>query len=289
MNDRTIARVAVSAAAIGIGAVLTFTAPASAAPTAPGTTQPAAPVHDPAVLAGLDELTTETAHDPAARAGVTALRDYAALVDIAELRATNGVFTPFAYPALTFGCGGNGLITTIFAAGTANGPSSNISYEAPGTLTFHATPSHPGAPLSSGLVVAWLNINNGRSGISALDDMTEYHMPSLSKTVDSGPGTVIASMWGTINYPGAMCVMTPTVGLFGVPEAPVQAPPPAPAPNPEPQPAAPGDNTPGHPAPDGSAPAPATPPAPQPETAPAPPSSAAATTSPAPAGVQVGR
>jgi hypothetical protein len=41
-------------------------------------------------------------------------------------------------------------------------------------------------------------------------------------------------MWGIIDYPFAHCVMTPTVGLFTVPDFP--APPPA-APQPAPQPA----------------------------------------------------
>ncbi|SLJ27055.1 Uncharacterised protein [Mycobacteroides abscessus subsp. abscessus] len=88
-------------------------------------------------------------------------------------------------------------------------------------------------------MVAWVNVNNGRSGIDALDDRTEYGLPSLSKTVASGPGTVIASMWGVIGYPGAHCVMTPTVGTFTVPDAPAPPAPAEPAPLPAPAPAAP--------------------------------------------------
>ncbi|WP_228816007.1 hypothetical protein [Nocardia cyriacigeorgica] len=260
-------------ACLGVGAALTFTATATADP---------APTP---VEKGLTALADRAEGDKAATAGVGALRDYTELVDVAKLREINGAFAPFAYPAPTFGCGVNGLVTTIIGAGTANGPSANVGLNsAPGTLMFHATPAHSGVPLSSGLVVAWVNINNGASGIDMLDERTELGTPALAKTVNSGPGTVLASMWGTIDYPGARCVMMPTVGTFSVAEQPVQLPPPAesPAPAPGPAPApAPGDS--GN-AGSGEAVAP---PAPEPAPAPAP----AATTAPpkpqVPAGTQV--
>ncbi|WP_068068054.1 hypothetical protein [Nocardia xishanensis] len=228
MNGRTIARVAATVTSL-VGAVLPLTGPAAAAP-------------DATIDQAVTQLTERAGTDPAARAGVDALGSYVKLVDVAELRDIAGAWAPFAYAAPTFGCGSNGPITTIIAAGTTQGsnPDHGASPE-PGTLRFSATPSHSGAPLNSGLVVAWLNVNNGLSGIDALDDMTEFNLPTLSKTVHTGPGTVIASMWGVIGYPGAHCVMTPTVGTFVVPEAPVAAPAPAaPAPvAPETAPAAP--------------------------------------------------
>ncbi|MGY2006672.1 hypothetical protein ACW9HC_06795 [Nocardia gipuzkoensis] len=225
MNGRTIARAAAAAASLGIGAVLTFSAPATAERTQ-------APVD-----AGLTHLTDLAGADASAQEGVAALTRYAALVDAANLRDVSSVFTPFSYAAPTFGCGSNGPITTIIAAATTDGGGTGRDLNvAPGELRFSATPSHSGAPLASGLVVAWVNVNTGASGLDPLDDVTEYRLPSLSKTVKSGPGTVIASMWGIIDYPFAHCVMTPTVGLFTVPDYP--APPPA-APAPAPQPAAP--------------------------------------------------
>ncbi|WP_328387813.1 hypothetical protein [Nocardia sp. NBC_00416] len=239
MHNNIVARTAATAAALGISAALTF-APAAAAP---------APT--PAETA-LSALTEQTAGQPENHAGVDALAHYADFVAASHI-STIGQYTPFVYAAPTFGCGSNGPITTIVAAGTANGPSANI-HGTPGTLTFHATPGHSGIPETSGLVVAWININNGRSGLTMLDDRTELGTPSLSKTVPSGPGTVLASMWGTINFPGALCVMTPTVGMFPVPVEPL----PAPAPAPQSAPAEPG------------APAPAPAPSPQPEPAPAP-------------------
>ncbi|MBF6362624.1 hypothetical protein IU447_21185 [Nocardia farcinica] len=231
MNGRTIARAAAAALTIGLGAAVPF-APANAVPDT------AAP--DSVVDAAITQLTERAGEDVTAREGVGALAKYTELVDVAQLRDIAGAWAPFAYAAPTFGCGSNGPITTIVAAATTygNAPDQAANPE-PGTLRFSATPAHSGAPLSSGLVVAWVNVNNGRSGIDALDDRTEYGLPSLSKTVASGPGTVIASMWGVIGYPGAHCVMTPTVGTFTVPDAPAPPAPAEPAPLPAPAPAAP--------------------------------------------------
>ncbi|MFX0575651.1 hypothetical protein [Nocardia nepalensis] len=231
MNGRSIARAAAALTSLGIGAVLTLTGTAAAEPSP--------------VDAGLEQLTTAAGPDPAAQAGVGALNQFTKLVDIAELRNVSAAFTPFAYAAPTFGCGSIGPVTTIIAAASTDGANPNGAVDPlPGTLRFSATPAHSGSPLSSGLVVAWLNVNTGASGLSTLDDRTEYGLPTLSKTVASGPGTVIASMWGMIDYPFAHCVMTPTVGMFFVPDRPVVAPPPpapeagAPAPAPAPATAA---------------------------------------------------
>ncbi|MEU1983307.1 hypothetical protein [Nocardia sp. NPDC019395] len=256
MHNRIVARTAATAAALGISAALTFTTPAAA--------QPAPTPGEAAMIA----LTEQTAGDPAARPGVDALRNYHDIVAASEISDISR-YAPFVYAAPTFGCGDNGVITTTFAAGTANGPSSNL-HGTPGTLTFHATPRHSGIAQASGLVVAWININNGRAGLDTLSDITEFGTPSLSQTVNSGPGTVLASMWGTVTYPGALCVMTPTVGLFSVPDEPAAAPAPVPdaavpPPAPQPVPAAPGQ----------PAPAPAPAPGPQP---------AAPASQPAPAG-----
>lgn len=245
MHNRIVARTAAAAAALGIGAVLTCTTPAAAAPDpTPGET-------------ALTTLTEQTADDPAARPGVDALRSYHDFVADGDIADISG-YAPFTYAAPTFGCGNNGVITTTFAAATANGPSINLSGK-PGTLTFHATPRHSGIPQSSGLVVAWININNGRSGLDPVSDVTQFGTASLSRTVDSGPGTVLASMWGTVGYPGALCVMTPTVGLFSVPDLPPA--PPAPTPDAAVPPA---------PAPQSAPAVPAQPAAPAPAPAPAP-------------------
>lgn len=262
MNGRSIAGKAATVTAASIGALAILTATASAEPLDDG-------------LAHLSELAGD---DAATQAGVGAIDSFTQLVGPDTLRDIAAEFTPFTYAAPTFGCGSNGPITTIIAAATFEGPGprTDASLE-PGDIRFSASPRHSGVPLSSGLSVAWVNINTGHSGVVALDDQTEYHMPSLSKTVHSGAGTVVASMWGTIDYPGARCVMTPTVGTFVIPDLPVAAPESPAAPT-EPEPTSPGSGESASgapraqsPAPQNAAPAPAPAPEPEPTPAPAPP------------------
>ncbi|MFI7002972.1 hypothetical protein [Nocardia sp. NPDC050175] len=288
MNGRTIARAASAVTALGIGAALTIGGTATADP-------------EPSPLdTGLAHLTETAGPDPTVQAGVGALTEYTKLADVAGLRHVTSAFTPFAYAAPTFGCGSIGPVTTIIAAATTDGVGNSQDLNvAPGTLRFSATPAHTGTPLASGLVVAWVNINNGASGIDPLDDLTEYGLPSLSKTVNSGPGTVIASMWGIIDYPFAHCLMTPTVGTFMVPDQPVIQPKPSntnapglvtPGPNgteigPEAAPPVEQKPAPAAPAP-ASAPAPPAPEA-APAPAPAPPAAPTPTTPSAPAGAAV--
>lgn len=285
MNGRTIARAATAVTALGIGAALTMGSTAGADP-------------EPSPLdTGLAHLTETAGPDPTVQAGVGALTEYTKLADVAGLRHVTSAFTPFAYAAPTFGCGSIGPVTTIIAAATTDGIGNNQDLNvAPGTLRFSATPAHTGTPLASGLVVAWVNINNGASGIDPLDDITEYGLPSLSKTVNSGPGTVIASMWGIIDYPFAHCLMTPTVGTFMVPDQPVIQPKPsntgapglvAPGPNGTEVGPAPEPTVEQKPAPAPAAPVPAPAPA-VPEAAPAPAPAPAPTTAPSvPAGAAV--
>ncbi len=247
--------------AASIGAVVVLAANASASP--------------------LDDAITHLRHlageDVNTKAGVDAIASFTNIVGADKLRDISAQFIPLGYAAPTFGCGSNGPITTIIAAATVEGPGPRTPTSlTPGDVRFSASPAHTGVPLASGLNVAWVNVNNGQSGIAVLDDVTEYQLPSLSKTITSGAGTVVASMWGTIDYPGARCVMTPTVGTFVVPDLPVAAPE-APA-APEPQAPAPGSGAPGPgaaqsqaPAPETPAPAPAPAETPQPAPAPAPP------------------
>ncbi|MFD3506276.1 hypothetical protein [Nocardia sp. NPDC058666] len=248
MNGSSIAGKAAAVTAASIGAL------ALLAPTAVAT-----PMDD-----GISHLVHLAGEDVSAKAGVGAVTGFTTMVGADALRDISAQFTPFAYAAPTFGCGSNGPITTIIAAATVEGPGPTTPTSlTPGDLRFSASPRHSGSPLASGLSVAWVNVNNGQSGIVALDDQTEFNLPSLSKTVRSGAGTVVASMWGTIDYPSARCVMTPTVGTFVVPDLPV-APPetPAAAPAPESQGVNPGSSdsgsgTPTTKAPEAAAPVPA--------------------------------
>ncbi|MDO3645415.1 hypothetical protein [Nocardia mangyaensis] len=275
MNGRSIAGKAATVTAASFGALAILAATAGAAPT---------PLED-----GIANLTEIAGDDAATKAGVSAIDSFTELVGPDTLRDIATEFTPFTYAAPTFGCGSNGPITTIIAAATFEGPGPRTENSLePGDIRFSASPRHSGVPLSSGLSVAWVNINTGHSGVIALDDQTEYHMPSLSKTVHTGAGTVVASMWGTIDYPGARCVMTPTVGTFVIPDLPVAVPE-APAAPTEPEGTSPGSGESSSgaprsqaPAPQSAAPAPAPAPAPAetppPAPAPAPPAPPAAVT-----------
>ncbi|MRH91110.1 hypothetical protein GFY24_27340 [Nocardia sp. SYP-A9097] len=184
-------------------------------------TATAAPKIDTPVDAAIAYLTETAGTDQNALAAVTTTGKTAELVAAAGLK--NIGFTPFGYQAPTLGCGFN-LPFTMTAASAVSGqagPDTGLAGP-PGTLRFQAAPATVGMPLASGLSVAWLNVGNGRSGITPLDEMTEYNLPSLAKTVDTGPGTVVASLWGSIDYPGSRCLVLPTVGLFTVPDLPVE-------------------------------------------------------------------
>ncbi|MGW4356657.1 hypothetical protein ACWELJ_31700 [Nocardia sp. NPDC004582] len=175
----------------------------------------------------IDQLTQAVGDNVAGKTAVADIAKTAQLIAAAKME--NVQFTPFSYLAPTLGCGFNmpfSLTSATAVTGVA-GPAATVSLPA-GTVSFQVMAQQNGFPLSSGLTVAWLNLNNGRSGITALDDHTEYSLPTLSKNVETGPGTVIASLWGTIDYPNARCVVLPTVGLSTVPDAPAaQATPPA--------------------------------------------------------------
>lgn len=207
MNGR-IFRHAASAAAIATTAVLGTTALAYAEPE---------PAPKTPVEVGIEHLVEVAGDNADAKTAVQSAAKTAQLITAAKLG--NVAFAPFAYQALTIGCGRDMPFTMTAASGVTGGTPDSLG-TAPGSLRFQAVTAHSGMPLASGLSVVWLNVNNGRSGINMLDDVSEYNLPALSKTVDSGAGTVIASLWGTIDYPGARCLVTPTVGLFTVPDLP---------------------------------------------------------------------
>ena len=221
MNGRTLARLAAVAACIGLGtatAVGTGTAAPAPSPATP-THSPATPAHSPMDTA-IDHLDAAAGTNAAAKAAVTKLTETARLLTASKLDHIAGAFQPFFFSAPTFGCPGNPVSLTI-ASGEAGGNGvSNGLNGGYGTVRYQATPSAAGYPIGSGLNVAWLNTGNGRSGITPLNDLTQYKLPSLSKTVATGPGTVISAMWGTVNYPGGTCVMMPTVGAITVYSAP---------------------------------------------------------------------
>ncbi|MFJ1457742.1 hypothetical protein [Nocardia sp. N2S4-5] len=232
MNGKTFARLAAVAAACGMSVATGLGSVAA---------EPAASPIDAAV----EQLGAVVGPDPAAQAGVGALANSAQLIAAAKLDHIAGGFTPFWYQAPTFGCGTNFPISLTAVAGAAGvpGPDRGIAGEY-ATVRFQATPNMWGYPTASGLTVAWLNTGNGRSGVATLDERTDTGTPSLTKTVDSGPGTIVAGMWGTIGYPGATCVMAPTIGVVTVYPNPLTDPY-----APRPEPTRPGQSTPSAPGP----------------------------------------
>lgn len=73
-------------------------------------------------------------------------------------------------------------------------------------------------PQSSDLSVAWINLTTFQGGIVKLDDkLPIINTPLLSKIVDTGKGTVLATMFGTVGYADSVtCTVVPTVGTFTV-------------------------------------------------------------------------
>ncbi|WP_067667596.1 hypothetical protein [Nocardia miyunensis] len=232
MNGRIIARLFAVSACAAIGTATAF-GTAVAAPSATDT--------------AIDHLTTAAGTDAAAKNAVRTVGKAARLVTAAKLDHIAGAFQPFWFSSPTFGCPGNPVTMTVGSGVAGSNGAVNGLHGGYGTLRFQATTANPGYATGSGLNVAWLNTGNGRSGVTPLNDMTQYHLPGLSKTIATGPGTVVAALWGTITFPGGTCVITPTVGAFTVYNAPApnfNAPIPdattPPAPKPAPNQAVPG-------------------------------------------------
>lgn len=213
MNRRTLTQRAATTVALAASAIVLGAHTAAAEP------QPTP------VERAIAELTTAAGDNADAKTALEATAKTAKLLSAVKLTNVAGAvpvsFAPFSYQAPTIGCGSNlpFTMTAASAISGTDGPDNGLNTP-PGTLRFQAAPVHSGMPLASGLSVMWLNVANGRSGINALDDMTEYNLPALTKTVDSGAGTIVASLWGSIDYPAARCLVLPTVGLFTVAELP---------------------------------------------------------------------
>ncbi|KAA0022507.1 hypothetical protein [Antrihabitans cavernicola] len=139
-------------------------------------------------------------------AGVSALSNAIPKIDIA------GTYAPFVYTSPTLGCGSNGPFT-FTAASDAGGTAGNVGH---GQIRLQGTPAYSGAPMASGLVIAWLNVTTGANGVVPVDDTDSNGTPTLGRVVDSGSGTVVASMAGSVTYNDAICHVAPTVGVFTV-------------------------------------------------------------------------
>lgn len=198
---RRIATLTVSAAAAG----LVFTGTATAAPApAPGLD-----------LAGLlAQAGTQSPEALAALQGILGATGFLpGLPPLPEVGATKT--QNFFYPAPTMGCGVGGNPLTVTVATAQAGPNFPIPpWIERGDLRFQALPGVLGVPKTSGLSVAWFNVNTFRGGIEPLDDAL-MTIPTMSRTVATGEGQVYAALFGSVDYlDGTNCMALPTVGSF---------------------------------------------------------------------------
>lgn len=174
----------------------------------------AEPVTDlPADTTQLRTLASEVS--PAATQAVDQLLRAGILVpgNVVEL----GLTTPqdFLYPSPTLGCQVGDKPVTVTLASAQAGPNL-LPQIAANHLRFQAIPAYLAIPQSADLSVAWINLSTFDTGITALDDrLPILNTPLLSKTVDTGKGTVLATLFGTVGYAdGVTCTVVPTVGSF---------------------------------------------------------------------------
>ncbi|WP_433193463.1 hypothetical protein ACQP1G_32510 [Nocardia sp. CA-107356] len=178
---------------------------------------------------------------------------YRAAVD--ALRAFG--IDPFLYPAAAAFCSNNsslGLVPAV--AGAVPGPWPKNTVAIPGLdlsavkagqtlFTFVPYGLASDSTSVSGMNVAWLNLANGRSGVTAmgpLSDVVRTMVPAEVPTelrplaeraiqdffaafptggvravpVDTGSGTVLAAVFGTVDNGGKPCLFLPTVGITSV-------------------------------------------------------------------------
>ncbi|WP_194819407.1 hypothetical protein [Nocardia sp. XZ_19_385] len=221
-----------------------------------------APVdHVPAAVAPADHASAAAGFvDPAPTAEAPTDHAYTAAAPgagqsaLAALQAL-GV-TPFLYPTAALCTGAGATLTSPAVAGAVPGPWPVHSIAIPGLdLTavksgqtmFTFVPSGPSRSDSSGMRVAWLNVDNGRGGVAAMGPLNEVfgrmvppEVPAALRPlaeqavrdffrtaipvggiravpVDTGRGTVLAAVFGTMVNGTETCFYLPTVGITTVP------------------------------------------------------------------------
>ncbi|MGX7731783.1 hypothetical protein G6038_08365 [Rhodococcus sp. 14C212] len=114
--------------------------------------------------------------------------------------------------ALTFGCLNQGSLASITAVTAQAGPEANPGIP-PGHVLFSTAPGMGPMPAAGQVSVAWLNQSTGQAGIVDL----EGTYPNLAKVVNTGPGTVLTTVFGSVNLSsGPICNSTPAAGTVTV-------------------------------------------------------------------------
>jgi len=129
----------------------------------------------------------------------------------------------FMYPSLSNGClkdGGNVIATAIAVAGPAKipapGPAAGqLAY----VFTAVGTPA-PAAEQKLPLNVTWVNLTTGRSGSATLKPnpaINPQGPTTLTAMVDTGPGSVMSTIFGQVTTLDKQCTFMPTIGSSVVP------------------------------------------------------------------------
>ncbi|GAB2647689.1 hypothetical protein ABI214_01890 [Prescottella soli] len=203
---RLLVRLSAAVAATAAGAVV-FSGVAVAAPA------PAAP---PTLQGLLGELTKNVPQASDLLGGLLGTPGVTEIIEGATGHEV-GVTTAkdFLFPAPTFGCGVAGNPMTVTVASAQAGPNFPLPpWIERGKLRFQAVPAHLDIPKESDLQVAWFNTTTLKGGVVPLDDSLA-NVPTLSKTVDTGEGNVLAALFGQVKYQsGTTCTALGTVGQF---------------------------------------------------------------------------
>ncbi|WP_018295879.1 hypothetical protein [Corynebacterium lubricantis] len=129
-------------------------------------------------------------------------------------------FTQFYWPTVSSNCIGAGMHSTASAL-VVPGPAENIA-PAPkagqATFVFTALGTPPAAERQGGMDVYWFNVNNLRSGVTPLDNngINKTGPATLSGVANTGSGTVIAVVNGSVRTETNNCSFAPTAALFNV-------------------------------------------------------------------------
>ncbi|MHA2788638.1 Rv1157c family protein [Corynebacterium sp. S7] len=129
-------------------------------------------------------------------------------------------FTQFYWPTVSSNCIGEGLHSTASALAVP-GPAENIA-PAPQagqtTFVFTALGTPPAAEAQGGMNVYWFNVNNLRAGVTPLDNngINKTGPATLSGLADTGSGTVIAVVNGSVKTETNTCSFAPTAALINV-------------------------------------------------------------------------
>ena len=129
----------------------------------------------------------------------------------------------FMYPSISSGClkdGGNVLATAISVAGPARIPAPGpAAGQTAYVFTAVGTPA-PAAEQKLPLNVTWVNLTTGKSGSATLKprpDINPNGPTTLTAIVDTGSGSIIATIFGQVTTTEMQCQFMPTIGSTVVP------------------------------------------------------------------------